>query len=99
MDATARPDEPSRVFGWLFWIPLASLLATEAYVSNFDGMGAWAAAPLFLVPVFLSLVIAGGGIVQCVLEARRASSRLSSLVFTLVAAAPLLWLLVRRFVV
>lgn len=99
MTALMSVSAGSRVLSWLFWIPLASLLATEAYVSNFDGMGAWAAAPLFLVPLFLSLVIAGAGSVQCVLELRQGASRAPTTVFTLVAALPVLWLLVRRFLV
>ena len=88
-----------QVLAWLSWIPLASLLATEAYVSNFDGMGAWAAAPLFLLPLFLSLVIATAGSVHCAIEWRRGAGRLSTIVLTVVALLPLLWLLVRRFVV
>ena len=89
----------SHFFGWLCWMPLASLLATEAYVSNFDGMGAWAAAPLFLLPLFLSLVLAGAGVAQYIFEWRRGAARTSTMVFTFVAALPVLWLLVRRFVV
>lgn len=89
----------STVLGWLFWLPLASLLATEVYVSNFDGMGAWAAAPLFLLPLFLSLVIGGAGLVQCGLELRRGMGRSSTVAFTVLAALPCVWLLLRRFVV
>ncbi len=89
----------SRVLAWLCGFPLASLLATEVYVSNFDGMGAWAAAPLFLLPMFLSLVITAAGVLQGALEWRQGTARASTAVFTVVALVPLLWLLVRRFVV
>lgn len=92
-------EASSRVFAWLFWIPLASLLATEVYVSHFDGRGAWAAAPLFLVPLFLSVVIAGAGVIHCIVELRNRSRLASSVLLTIVAALPVLWLLVRRYVV
>lgn len=82
-----------------FWVPAACLVAIEIYAANFDGWGAWATAPLFLLPLVLSLVIAGAGVVQCVLELRHGSLRRSSVVFTLVAALPFFWLLVRRHVV
>ncbi len=95
MDAPAA----SRGLSRSFWIPVASLIAVEIYASGFDGWGAWATAPLFLVPFVLSLAIAGGGAVQCLLELRARSSRPSSAVFTVVAALPFLWLLVRRYVV
>ena len=99
MTALMQAFAGSRVLAWLCWMPLLSLLATEAYVSNFDGMGAWAAAPLFLVPLFLSLVIAGAGSVQCIFELRQRSFHTSTAVFTVVAVFPTLWLLVRRFFV
>ena len=78
---------------------MASLIAVEIYASGFDGWGAWATAPLFLVPFVFSLAIAGEGAVQCLLELRARSSRPSSAVFTVVAALPFLWLLVRRYLV
>jgi hypothetical protein len=89
---------PSRFLKKLFWTPVACLLGVEIYARNFDGWSAWATAPLFLIPLALSGAIAGAGIVQCVLEHRAKVLRTSSIVFTGIAAAPLLWLLVRRFV-
>ena len=89
----------SRTLARLFWVPTACLIAIEVYVSGFDGWGAWAAAPLFLVPLVLSLAIAGAGVVQCILELRAGCTRFSSIVFTVLAGLPLLWLLVRRYVV
>jgi hypothetical protein len=83
----------------LFWVPAACLVTIEVYAANFDGWGAWATAPLFLVPFVFSLAIAGAGAVQCILEARARSTRRSSIVFTLLAGLPLLWLLVRRHLV
>jgi len=83
----------------VFWVPTACLVAIEIYASNFDGWGAWATAPLFLVPLVLSLTIASAGAVQCLFEFRAGSTRLSSIVFTFLAGLPLLWLLVRRHIV
>jgi hypothetical protein len=90
---------PSRSLARSFWIPAACLVAIEIYASSFDGWGAWATAPLFLVPLVLSLAIAGAGAVQCILEFRARSTRLSSIVFTVLAALPFLWFLVRRHIV
>ena len=90
---------PSRGLMWSFWIPVASLIGIELYVGNFDGWGAWAAAPLFLVPLLLSVAIAGAGATRCFLEFRSGLPRPSSMVFTLIASLPIFWLLVRRYFV
>ena len=78
---------------------MASLVAVEIYASGFDGWGAWATAPLFLVPFVLSLVVAGSGAMQCVREYQIESLRLQTVAFTVVAALPTLWLFVRRYFV
>lgn len=44
-----------RVFIAISWIPLALFVATSVYVRQFDGWGAWAAAPLFIPPLAISL--------------------------------------------
>ena len=81
----------------LCWLPLVALAGIELYVRDFEGWGAWAAAPLLLVPALLSLPIAVVGLVQCV-EAARARAPLGApLLCTLVSAIPILWLGVRRF--
>jgi len=71
----------------------------ESYASRFDGWGALATAPLFLLPIAASLVVSGYGLVQCLHELRAGSVRRVSLVATSLAALPLLWLMVRRYVV
>lgn len=50
------------------WLPVAVLVALKIYVSQFEGWGAWAAAPLFLIPLALSLII---GLVGVAIFARR----------------------------
>ena len=80
------------------WLPIASLVTVEFYVRNFDGWGAWSTAPLFLLPLILSVVIAGVGIIQLFLELRARAVRSSTVFFIAVALIPFLWLLIRRHV-
>lgn len=79
-------------------LPVVSLLAIEVYVRGFDGWGAWATAPLFLLPLALSVVIGIGAAARCVSEGREGTLRVSSLALTVVALVPVLWILVRRHV-
>jgi hypothetical protein len=88
-----------RTPGWLCWVPLASMLVIELYIRGYDGWGAWAAAPLLLVPAILSLPIAILGLVECATAMRARAPIGGPLLFTVVAALPLAWLGVRRFVV
>ena len=83
----------------VYWLPLASLVAIEIYVRNFDGWGAWSTAPLFLLPVILSFAFAGAGAAQCFLEFREGAFRRSSAVSTAIALIPFIWILVRRHLV
>jgi len=84
---------------WFCWVPLILLGLTELYVRGFDGWGAWAAAPLLLVPAVISLVIVTWGVLECLRELRDGRLSQAAALYTLIAALPLLWLLVRRFVV
>jgi hypothetical protein len=68
----------------------------ELYARGFDGWGAWATAPLFLVPGLLGLVIGMAGVSRCISELRRGNLQVATAVFTAVAALPVAWLLVRR---
>ncbi len=80
---------PLQVRRWLCWLPLGSLLAVELSIRGYDGWGAWAAAPLLLIPGFVSLAVILWGL------ANRPRPKIP---FMLVAALPLLWLGVRRFI-
>jgi hypothetical protein len=51
---------------------------------------------LFLVPFLLSLAISGAGAFRCISELRAGRLRVSTAVFTGIAALPVAWLLVRR---
>jgi hypothetical protein len=77
-------------------LPLALLAAVELYARNFDGWGAWAAAPLFLAPFFLSLAVGGVGVSRIFAEHRAGCVQASTVVSTGIALLPLAWLLVRR---
>lgn len=88
---------------WLCLLPLASLVVVEIYVAGYDGWGAWAAAPMLLLPALVSLPIVLWGLVEIV-GARRAgppaeASFAASIRWTIIASIPLLWLAVRRLFV
>jgi hypothetical protein len=76
---------------------LVCLLGVESYVSNYDGWGAWAAAPLLLVPAIISLPIVILGLFECIARARVRAPILATVLLTTVSAAPVAWLGVRRF--
>ena len=80
----------------VFWLPAACLVAVEFYARGFDGWGAWATAPLFLLPLIASVVITAAGAYDTFREVRSRRLRTSTLVFTAIAVSPLVWLLVRR---
>ena len=84
---------------WLCWMPLILLGVTEFYVRGFDGWGAWAAAPILLVPGIISLAIVIWGIFECGAEIRHGKLSQAAPMYTLIAGLPLLWLVVRRFFV
>ena len=88
--------KPSALLRRTFWIPGISLIAVEVYVGEFDGWGAWATAPLFLLPSVLSLAIALAGLRDLYVEARSGKALGATLTLTVLAAAPIAWLLVRR---
>lgn len=81
----------------LFLLPLASLVGVEVYVARFDGWGAWASAPLLLLPALVSVPIVIWGLVRIAGIRRTGASYMAALGWTIVAALPLLWLGVRRF--
>ena len=83
----------------VFWLPVACLVAVELYARNFDGWGAWATAPLFLLPLVLSLAIAAAGARDAFSQTRSDAPRTSTAVYMIVALVPFAWLMVRRYFV
>lgn len=49
-------------FRLVCWIPAAAWVYTRTVVDRYDGWGAWAAAPLLLVPVAISALFVGVGL-------------------------------------
>lgn len=84
-----------RVFIAIAWLPLALLIVIELYAGEFDGWGRWATAPLFLLPILLSGVLAVLGIVICRSEAGAGRSLVPVATATLAAGIPALWFLAR----
>ena len=82
---------------WLCWMPLILLGVTEFYVREYDGWGAWAAAPILFVPGIISLAIVIWGIFECAAEIRHGKLSQAAPMYTLIAGLPLVWLVVRRF--
>jgi hypothetical protein len=80
-------------------MPLILLGVTEVYVRRFDGWGAWAAAPILLVPGAISLAIVIWGVFECASEIRGGKLSQAAPMYTLIAGLPLLWLIIRRFFV
>jgi hypothetical protein len=96
---TTTSRKPRNSLQFACWLPIVSLVAVEFYVRNFDGWGAWSTAPLFLLPLILSVVIAGVGVVQFFLELGAGAMRTSTAFFIALALIPFLWLLIRRHVI
>ena len=96
--STSTSEKPRNSLTFTCWLPFASLVAVEFYVRNIDGWGAWSTAPLFLLPLILSVVIAGMGVIQLFLELRAKVVRSSTVFFIALALIPFLWLLIRRHV-
>lgn len=92
------PKSGSRLYRALSWLPLAALLAGFAYVDRYDGWGRWAAAPLLLVPVFLSAFMALFGAVVCRREADAGGVTRPTALAAVVAAIPLIWFMIRALV-
>ena len=83
----------------IFWLPVACLIVVELYARTFEGWGSWATAPLFLLPAVLSLAIAGAGAYEAVSELRSGCVRRSTVGYTVAAACPIVWIMVRRYLV
>jgi hypothetical protein len=85
----------SRLYRWLSWLPLAALLAGFAWVDRYEGWGRWAAAPILLVPVFLSACLALFGAVVCRREADSGGLSKLTALSAVLAAIPLIWFMIR----
>ncbi len=83
-----------RAFWLLSWIPAATWMGMRAYLERYDGWGAWAAEPLLLVPVAVSAVFVGIGLILAGNSTSRGPVR-GDWIAIGVAALPLLWIALR----
>ena len=88
----------SRLFRALSWLPLAALVAGFFYMDQYDGWGRWAAAPLLLVPVFLSVVMTLFAAIVSRREAEAGGLSKPTALAAVVAAIPLIWFMIRALV-
>jgi hypothetical protein len=86
-----------QVFLATCWLPPVLLGGLLRYVQHFEGWGQWAAAPVLLLPVVVSIPITATG-VALILGARRPwPVTVVVVAATVFAAVPLLWLAYRAF--
>ena len=69
----------------------------ELYIRKFDGWGAWASAPLLLVPAMISLPMVILGLLKCGAAVRARTPLFATVFCAFVSAIPIVWLGVRRF--
>ena len=88
-------DNAKKIFIWTSALPQLSFWALWFYTETFDGWGQWAAGPMLIPPIFLSLVmlITGAGFV--VHSRKMNESGAGLIIATLVAGSLALWVLVK----
>ena len=97
MSITPTPASSAarRAFLRLCWLPAATWLVSWLYIRRYDGWGAWAAAPVLLPALVLSITMGIAGL-SLLLAGLRQTGRLDGalLLATLLAASVviLLWL-------
>ena len=88
-----------KVVTGLAFCPLLVLIGVEISVSNYDGWGAWAAAPLLLVPAILGFALSLAFLIEMVQKLRAGLSILGPGLLMAVSLVPVIWLMVRRYFV
>lgn len=83
-----------KYFRFLCWVPAATWIGARVEVDQYDGWGAWAAAPLLLAPVAVSALFMGVGLL---VVSRHDKGRRTPWDGTAIAVAalPLLWIALR----
>lgn len=89
-----------RYYRLLCWVPAALWVWARLITARYDGWGAWAAAPVLLVPVAVSSLAVGVGLLSVGRSPQgRRGSRQWDWMAIGVSALPLLWFglrLIRR---
>jgi hypothetical protein len=91
-------NRSAKAYCILSWIPLVLWIATEVYVSRFDGWGQWAAAPLLLAPLILSALFLLTGLAVRRNPGGDESSRTVVTVCTLLSGIPAILILARALI-
>lgn len=74
------------------WVPAVMLAGTMWYVNQFEGWGQWAAGPMLLLPVIVSLAMTVSGLLSWwMLRSSRSLTAVDAWPVAL-AGIPLLWL-------
>jgi hypothetical protein len=83
-----------KYFRFLCWVPVVAWLYARNVVDRYDGWGAWAAAPLLLLPVAVSALFVGVGLLAL---SRPGTGRPVAWDWIAigVSALPLLWIALR----
>ena len=77
--------------------PLATLIGIELYIRNFDGWGDWAAAPLLLIPMVLSVSLGIVFMFDPIRSHRSGESIKTHLMILVLSFIPIGWLFIQRF--
>ncbi len=84
-----------KIYIWSSPLPLILFFALSLYVQKYEGWGAWAAAPMLLPPVFLSLIMLVTGLGFTLHSRKMQESSGGLIIATFVAGALFIFLLVR----
>lgn len=83
------------IFIWTSPFPLLIFWGLSIYVNRFEGWGQWAAAPMLLIPIFLSLLMGGVGVVLIVQARKQRAPTANLWASTLMASSLFLYYLVK----
>ena len=83
-----------KYFRLLSWVPVMAWVCASSVVDRYDGWGAWAAAPLLLLPVALSALFVGVGLLV-ISRPTKGRPVTWDWIAIGVSALPLLWIALR----
>jgi hypothetical protein len=81
------------------WIPLLLWIGLNAYVSQFEGWGRWAAAPVLLIPLLTSAAFSVYGLAGVLLNFHRRQSVAKIDVFAaIISGLPVIIVFARKLI-
>lgn len=84
------------LYGIMAFISPCSFWLTDIYVYQYEGWGQWAAAPIMLIPLFLSLMTTLVGIILIIFRIRKKEPPWTMVGLSLVAISPWIYTLILR---